>query len=93
MHEHKASEKGQTNSSSGTGVQRVPGKPAWIKPTGAPDGWKPPGPNATSMAMTNEDVPWTPGKVRESNCRGDACKKLFKEKEDDWLGRKLPNGE
>jgi hypothetical protein len=93
VHEHKASEKGQTNSISGTGVQRVPGKPAWIKPTGAPDGWKPPGPNATSMAMTNEDVPWTPGKVRESNCRGDACKKLFKEKEDDWLGRKLPNGE
>jgi hypothetical protein len=45
------------------------------------------------MAMTSEDVPWTPGKIHESNCRGDACKKLFKEKEDDWLGRKLPNGE
>ena len=93
VHEHKASEKGQTNSSSNTGVQRVPGKPAWIKPTGAPDGWKPPGPNTTIMTMTNADVPWTPGKVHESNCRGEACKKLFKEKEDDWLGRKLPNGE
>ena len=31
--------------------------------------------------------------TRESNCRGDACKKLFKGKEDDWLGRKLPNDE
>ena len=60
----------------------MPGKPAWIKPTGAPDGWKPPGPNAPSMAVTNEDVPWTPGKVHEINCRGDACKKLFKEKEE-----------
>jgi hypothetical protein len=29
--------------------------------------------------------------VYESNCRGEACKKVFKEKEDDWLGRKLPN--
>ena len=56
-------------------------------------GWKPPGPNATSMAMTNEDVPWTPGKVRESNCGGGACKRLFKEKEDDWLGRKPPDVE
>ena len=93
VHEHKESEKGQTNKSSGTGAQRVPGKPAWIKPTGAPDGWKPPGPNATSMAMTNEDVPWTPGKVHENKCRGEECKKVFKEKEDDWLGRKLPNGE
>ena len=83
VHEHKAAEKGKNNSNSGTGAQSVPGKPAWIKPTTAPDGWKPPGPNAISRAMTSEDAPWTPRKVHESNCRGDACKKLFKEKEDD----------
>ena len=95
VHEHKAVEKGQTDNSSGSGAhnQRVPDKPAWIKPTGAPYGWEPPGPNATSMAMTNNDVPWTPGKVHESNCRGDACKKLFNGEEDAWMGRKLPNAE
>ena len=95
VHEHKAAEKGTDNSSAApapTQNQRVPGKPAWIKPAGTPDGWKPPVGN-TSMAMTKDDVPWTPGKVHECNCRGEACKKLFKEKEDDWLGRKLPNGE
>ena len=70
----------------------VAGKPAWIVPPGAAPGWKAP-PGATSMPMTNADVPWTPGKVHEKECRGDACKKLFKETEDEWLGRKLPCGE
>jgi hypothetical protein len=39
VHEHKAAEKGKTNNSSGnsSGAGAMPGKPAWINPTGAPD--------------------------------------------------------
>ena len=95
VHEHKVAEKGpktQQQQQQKPPIQLPVPRPA-VGAAGAPAWLQPPASTTTSMPIVGAEVPWTPGKVHEKTCRGDSCKKPFKEKEDDWLGRKLPNGE